>query len=131
MFNNIGKKIKITAKVFCWIGIILSVAGGVGMIVAGFSGMLPQAGSIVTILGGIGTALLGSLLSWVGSFLMVGFGELVENSAEIAASTRQTNYYQWKLLRRGQLLFYRLVFCTKERPQKYAILQNSKNRKLV
>ena len=92
MFSNIGRKIKITAKVFCWIGIIISVAGGVGMIVAGFSGMLPQAGSIVTILGGIGTALLGSLLSWVGSFLMVGFGELVENSAEIAASTRKNNY---------------------------------------
>ena len=58
MFNNIGRKIKITAKVFCWIGIILSVAGGVGLIVAGFSGMLPQASSIMTILGGIGTALL-------------------------------------------------------------------------
>ena len=92
MFNNIGKKIKITAKVFCWIGIILSVAGGVGLIIAGFSGMLPQASSIMTILGGIGTALLGSLASWIGSFLMVGFGELVENSAEIAASTRKNNY---------------------------------------
>ena len=92
MFNNIGKKIKITAKVFCWIGIIISVAGGVGMIVAGFSGMWTYAGSIVTILGGIGTALLGSLLSWVGSFFMVGFGELVENSAEIAANTRKNIY---------------------------------------
>lgn len=92
MFSNIGKKIKITAKVFCWIGIIISVAGGVGMIVAGFSGMWTYAGSIVTILGGIGTALLGSLLSWVGSFFMVGFGELVENSAEIAANTRKNIY---------------------------------------
>ena len=92
MFSNIGRKIKITAKVFCWIGIIISVAGGVGMIVAGFSGMWTYAGSIVTILGGIGTALLGSLLSWVGSFFMVGFGELVENSAEIAANTRKNIY---------------------------------------
>ena len=92
MFNNIGKKIKITAKVFCWIGIILSVISGLGMIVAGFSGMWTQMGSIVTVLGGIGVALLGSLLSWVGSFLMVGFGELVENSAEIAANTRKNNY---------------------------------------
>ena len=62
------------------------------MIVAGFSGMWTQAASIVTILGGVGTALLGSLLSWVGSFLAVGFGELIENSAEIAANTRKSAY---------------------------------------
>ena len=92
MFSNIGGKIKVTAKVFCWIGIIVSVASGLGMIVAGFSGMWTQAASIVTILGGIGTALLGSLLSWVGSFMMVGFGELIENTAEIAANTRKSGY---------------------------------------
>ena len=92
MFSNIGRKIKITAKVLCWIGIIVSVAGGVGMIAAGFSGMWTQMGSIVTILGGIGAALLGSLLSWVGSFFMVGFGELIENTAEIAANTRKREY---------------------------------------
>ena len=76
MFSNIGGKIKVTAKVFCWIGIIVSVVGGLGMIVAG----------------GVGTALLGSLLSWVGSFVMVGFGELIENTAEIAANTRKSGY---------------------------------------
>lgn len=92
MFSNIGRKIKITAKVFCWIGIILSVISGLGLIVTGFSGMWPQTHSIVMILGGVGTALLGSLLSWVGSFLMVGFGELVENSEEIAANTRKSIY---------------------------------------
>ena len=92
MFSNIGRKIKITAKVLCWIEIIVSVAGGVGMIAAGFSGMWTQMGSIVTILGGIGASLLGSLLSWVGSFFMVGFGELIENTAEIAANTRKREY---------------------------------------
>lgn len=92
MFSNIGRKIKITAKVLCWIGIISSVAGGVGMIAAGFSGLFTQASGIVTVLGGIGTALLGSLLSWVGSFMMVGFGELVENSAIIAASMGKNEY---------------------------------------
>lgn len=93
MFNNIGRKIKTTAKVFCWIGIICSVVSGVVMVSGGFAEMrwgieygLPA------ILGGIGIALLGSLISWVGSFMMVGFGELVENSAEIAANTRKNNY---------------------------------------
>ena len=92
MFSNIGRKIKITAKVFCWIGIIVSVVSGVGMIVAGFAGILPQASGVATILGGIGTALLGSLVSWVGSFMMVGFGELVENSSIIAASMGKNEY---------------------------------------
>ena len=92
MFSNIGRKIKMTAKVFCWIGIIASVVGGIGMIAAGFTGLLPQASAVATILSGIGTALLGSLLSWVGSFMMVGFGELVENTAIIAASMGKSEY---------------------------------------
>ena len=92
MFSNMGRKIKITGKVLCWIGIIVSVVSGLGMIAAGFSGMWTQMGSVVTILGGIGVALLGSLLSWVGSFFMVGFGELIENTAEIAANTRKREY---------------------------------------
>ena len=49
--------------------------------------VLPQAQGM-----GIGTALLGSLLSWVGSFMMIGFGDLVENTAEIAANTRKSAY---------------------------------------
>ena len=92
MFSNIGRKIKMTAKVFCWIGIIASVVGGIGMIAAGFTGLLPQASAVATILSGIGTALLGSLLSWVGSFMMVGFGELVENTAIIAANMGKSEY---------------------------------------
>ena len=92
MFSNIGKKIKVTAKVFCWIGIIASVVGGVGMIVAGLTGMLPRVSTVALILGGIGTAMLGALVSWVGSFLMVGFGELVENSSIIAASIGKNEY---------------------------------------
>lgn len=89
MFSNIGRKIKVTAKVLCWIGIICSVLAGVGMVAGGMAGMWNLRYSVVTVLCGVGTALLGSLLSWVGSFLMIGFGELVENTAEIAANTRK------------------------------------------
>ena len=92
MFSNIGRKIKVTAKVFCWIGIILSVVGGIGVIAAGFMELLPQASTAALILSGIGIALLGSLVSWVGSFMMVGFGELVENSAIIAANIGKNEY---------------------------------------
>ena len=88
MFNNIGRKIKTFAKVMCWIGIIVSVAAGLVMIASSFSGYTPAAG----IVSGILTAVLGSLFSWVGSFVLVGFGELVENTAEIAANTRKNGY---------------------------------------
>lgn len=68
MFTNIGTKIKTTAKVFAWVGIILSVLAGVALTMsAGF-------------IGGILVAIVGSLLSWVGSLALYGFGELVENS---------------------------------------------------
>ncbi|MGN0776854.1 MAG: hypothetical protein ACI4MM_09295 [Candidatus Ventricola sp.] len=68
MFTNIGTKIKTTAKVFAWVGIILSVLAGVALTMsAGF-------------IGGIWVAIVGSLLSWVGSLALYGFGELVENS---------------------------------------------------
>lgn len=88
MFNNIGRKIKTFAKVMCWIGIIVSVAAGLVMIATSFSSYAPAAG----IVSGILTAVMGSLFSWVGSFMMVGFGELVENTAEIAANTRKNGY---------------------------------------
>ena len=88
MFNNIGRKIKTFAKVMCWIGIISSVLAGLVMIAASFSGRAATAG----ILMGIAVALVGSLISWVGSFMLVGFGELVENTAEIAANTRKDGY---------------------------------------
>lgn len=92
MFNNIGRKIKTFAKVMCWIGIISSVLTGLVMIAGSFSGRFSGPAAAVGILSGIAVALVGSLISWVGSFMMVGFGELVENSAEIAANTRKNNY---------------------------------------
>lgn len=88
MFNNIGRKIKTFAKVMCWIGIIASVVAGLVMIATSFSSDAPAAG----IVAGILTAVMGSLFSWVGSFMLVGFGELVENTAEIAANTRKNDY---------------------------------------
>jgi len=70
MFDNIGGKIKAVAKVICWIGIIASIIIGFIMLVqdedTAFAGLL--------------TMVLGSLGSWIGSFITYGFGQLVENS---------------------------------------------------
>lgn len=74
MFDNVGSKIKALASFFCWGGIIASVIGGI--IVITLDEDLVWAGLAVII--------IGSLLSWVSSFVLYGFGELVVNSAIIA-----------------------------------------------
>ena len=89
MFSNIGRKIQTAGKVFCWIGIICSVISGLEMIMYGVEQMRwdAEAGPLL-VLGGVALALLCSLMSWVGSFFVVGFGKLVENSETIAAKSQ-------------------------------------------
>lgn len=70
MFENIGSKIKTAAKVVCWIGIIASIITGIVLIAQDSDTAF--IGFLVMILGSIG--------SWVGSFITYGFGQLVENS---------------------------------------------------
>lgn len=89
MFQNIGKKIKTLAKVICWVGIICSIVGGVVMAISGVGILRYDAASGVgAIVGGLLTAVLGALFSWIGSFMMLGFGEIVEKVNEIAENTR-------------------------------------------
>lgn len=70
MFDNIGEKIKILAKILCWLGIIASVIVGIVLMIKDES---------LTLIG-ILIAVIGSLLSWAGSSIMYGFGRLVKNS---------------------------------------------------
>lgn len=74
MFDNVGSKIKGLASFFCWGGIIASIIGGI--ILIGLDEDL--------IFVGIAVIVIGSLLSWISSFVLYGFGELVVNSAIIA-----------------------------------------------
>ena len=83
MFSNIGSKIKTLAKVICWLGIIASVAGGAVVIATAY-----YATTEVVLLG-IGIAVLGSLLSWIGSFFAYGFGQLIENTDAIRSNTQR------------------------------------------
>ena len=74
MFDNIGGKIKTLATVVTWVGIIASVLS-IFIFLAIDDDMF-----II----GLGVAVLGSLLSWASSFVLYGFGQLVENSDIIA-----------------------------------------------
>ena len=70
MFDNIGSKLKTISSVFCIIGIILSIVGGVVLMFANF-------------LIGFLVALFGSVFSWLATIGLYGIGEAADNSAKI------------------------------------------------
>ncbi len=72
MFDNIGRKIKGLAAVICWIGIIASV----------FFACLLFAYEYTVVLG-VFLFFVGPLASWIGSFTLYGFGQLIDNSDKI------------------------------------------------
>lgn len=80
MFSNIGGKIKGLATAISVIGIGVSVICGIVMIIAGGA-----AGNGAAMIGrGFAILIVGSLVSWIGSFFAYGFGELIENTTVIA-----------------------------------------------
>jgi len=96
MFSNIGEKIKKLAVIICWIGIICSLVLGVVVVVAPNSirynlndngSTIASSGNIAAqVISGVIVFVIGSLSSWIGSFFLYGFGELVSNSKKIADS---------------------------------------------
>lgn len=88
MFDNIGNKIKGVSKFFCWLGIICSILLGILLVTAGIN--MPN--GRVTIVIGIVIMIVGSFMSWVGSLITYGIGEMVQNSCvqtEIAVRSFQ------------------------------------------
>lgn len=86
MFDNIGQKIMTLAKVFCWIGIIISVLCGLVIMFAARygSGFIP----------GVFTAAIGSLASWISSLALYGFGQLIDNTDSIVYQLRKLNEHR-------------------------------------
>ena len=84
MFTNIGKKIKTLAQVICWLGII-------GSVISGF-GLMATEDDLIGI--GVLVMVLGALFSWIGSFFLYGFGELIDQTQMINTKLGpQTNFY--------------------------------------
>jgi len=84
MYRNIGRKIKILAQVFCWIGVAAAVIGGI--VLAYY--FLRMNNLIPGIVLGILTMVVGSLLSWIGSWLLYGYGEMIDKLDIIERNTR-------------------------------------------
>jgi len=76
MFKDIGGKMKFFAEAMAWIGIIISI--GVGLLLCA-TGIGARKGESL-IIGGILLMSLGSIASYIGSWFLYGFGELIENS---------------------------------------------------
>lgn len=70
MFDNIGGKIKALAMGITILGITASVIWGLTILLEGdFVGLVIMLG--------------GSLAAWIGSFLIYGFGELIDNTRQL------------------------------------------------
>ena len=96
MFKNVGRKIKVLAKIFFWIGVVCSVLLGLGIAFGGslvnnlvfsssstgFTQNIPFTGpaSIIT---GVVVIIVGFLAAWLESLFVYGFGELIDNTSRI------------------------------------------------
>ena len=76
MFDNISEKIKNLATVLTVLGFIASFIACIALI------SMEQVGA------GLLTGGLGCLFSWISSFILYGFGELIEKATEIAQNTK-------------------------------------------
>ncbi len=74
MFNNIGGKIKQLAELITAFGIIASIVGGLVIMGLGSDGEMLVPGLLIGV--------LGVLISWIFSFVLYGFGQLIESNEE-------------------------------------------------
>lgn len=81
MFDNIGGKLKITAKLFMAVGTLGSIAAAVYLTVKNMIQLWCAAALAVGV----------PLVCWFLAALLYGFGELIEKMTEIAANTRGAN----------------------------------------
>ena len=78
MYKNIGKKIKGLAVATFIITAVASFIGAIGLLLGESEELL---------IWGIVLMIMGPVLAWVSSWLIYGFGELIEKTTEIADNT--------------------------------------------
>ena len=96
MYNNIGGKIKVLAHIIAGIGIFVSIISGTPWVYQGANAPRHGGGEILIALG-LGIIIVGSLYSWIFSFFIYGFGELIEKTAEIASDADDCRNLLWRI----------------------------------
>ena len=71
MFANIGSKIKKLAEILALLGMLLSIVGMMVLLI------------YEQIVAGLLVWPFGCLFSWLGSFVLYGFGELIESTKRV------------------------------------------------
>ena len=88
MFRSTGKRLMTLSKIICGLGMACSVLAGIALIaglvsISAFglnsSTALKGTGGIVL---GVAVIAVGCFLSWVGSLILYGFGELIHKTKE-------------------------------------------------
>ena len=85
MFTNIGNKIKTLASIVFWFGDIFSCIAFIVLFYYGYTMKDYNPFGTKLILIGIGVMLVGIFFTCVVSFLLYGFGELIEKTSNIEA----------------------------------------------
>lgn len=85
MFSNIGSKIQGLAKFTAWLGIILSIIFGLIFMSLGSA---TEIGGFASVMGFL-IIILGSLSSWISSWVLYGFGELIVSVTEVSTLNRE------------------------------------------
>jgi hypothetical protein len=80
MYKNIGKKIKGLAMWLCIFEAVISIIYGIVIIVEVGGG-----GALL----GLALLLLGPVISWISSWMLYGFGELIDKASSIERNTRK------------------------------------------
>ncbi len=89
LYSNIGGKIKSLAKAAFIVEAIASVITGIVLIAIGDdTGPLGDAGLFISVFAGLLTIVLGILAAWASSWLIYGFGEIVDKVCDIERNTR-------------------------------------------
>ena len=107
MFKNCGRKIKVLAIIFFWIGVVASVLIALGIIFGGqfFLSLLVQNANAQTpaltqnlsidttgsIIIGVVVAVVGILSTWLSSLFVYGFGELIDNTSRMSRRLGRLN----------------------------------------
>lgn len=80
MYNNIAGKIKLLAK----IGFIVET---IAIVIAGI-GILLTDDEVINILTGVLVMAMGPFAAWASSWVLYGFGELIENTAKLVSNNK-------------------------------------------
>ena len=87
-FDNIGAKIQKLSKAFFVLDVLASIIGAFAMFI--YISSVESEGFFAGLVWGIPILILGSLLSWLLTAPLYGFGKLIENT-DILVKNNQTN----------------------------------------